>query len=107
VEQSDIMGKSFFVIVPYDPAVILGKGGLLSGLPFFGGKKDTSAQDKKTLNEQIEQLNQRADHVGSGLSGIGLRAVVLNDEELVELFYNLYNPAPTEKRGMGITKSSK
>lgn len=104
VEQSDIMGKSFFVVIPYDPVIISGKGGLMSGLPFFGKKKDTSAEDRKTLNEQIEQLNQRADHVGVGLSGIGLRAVALNDAELIELFYNLYNPAATEKKGMGIAK---
>lgn len=104
VEQSDIMGKSFFVVVPYDPVNISGKGGLMSGLPFFGSKKDTSAEDLKTLNEQIEQLNQRADHVGVGLSGIGLRAVALNDAELIELFYNLYNPSATEKKGLGIAK---
>lgn len=104
VEQGDIMGKSFFIVVPYDPAVISGKGGLMSGLSFFGKKKDTSVEDKKTLDEQIEQLNQRADHIGVGLSGIGLRAVALNDEELIELFYNLYNPAATEKKGMGIAK---
>lgn len=104
VEQSDIMGKSFFVVVPYDPTIISGKGGLLSGLPFFGKKKDTSAEDNKTLDEQIEQLNQRADHIAVGLSGIGLRAVALNDEELIELFYNLYNPAATEKKGMVIAK---
>jgi hypothetical protein len=76
----------------------------MSGLPFFGSKKDTTAEDQKTLNEQIEQLNQRADHVEVGLSGIGLRAVALNDSELIELFYNLYNPAATEKKGMGIAK---
>jgi type IV secretory pathway VirB4 component len=107
VEQSDIMGKSFFVIIPYDPVIISSKGGIMSGLPFFGGKKDTSVEDRKTLNEKIEQLNQRADHVESGLSGIGLRAVALNDSELVELFYNLYNPAATEKKGMGIVGEKK
>lgn len=107
VEQSDIMGKSFFVVIPYDPVNIPSAGGLLGSIPFFGGKKKTAAetaQEGKTLNEQIEQLNQRADHVATGLSGVGLRAVALNDSELIELFYNLYNPAPTEKKGIGIAK---
>ena len=104
VEQSDIMGKSFFVVVSYDTAGLPTSGGIMSGIPFFGKKKDTRTEDEKTLNEQIEQLNQRADHVATGLSGIGLRAVTLNDAELIELFYNLYNPAATEKKGIGIAK---
>lgn len=104
VEQSDIMGKSFFVVVPYDTVSIPTAGGVLSTLPFFGKKQGAAQQETKVTNEQIEQLNQRADHVATGLSGIGLRAVALNDAELVELFYNLYNPAPTEKKGLGITK---
>lgn len=107
VEQSDIMGKSFFVVVSYDTVAIPSAGGLLSSIPFLGGKKKTAAEtaaEGRELSEQIEQLNQRADHVATGLSGIGLRAVALNDAELVELFYNLYNPAPTEKKGIGIAK---
>lgn len=107
VEQSDIMGKSFFVVVPYDRAMITTPEGLLKSIPFFGKKKATAeetAQEGVSLEEAIGQLDQRADHVVAGLAGIGLRAVALNDEELIELFYNLYNPAPTEKKGMGIAK---
>ncbi|EKD24268.1 MAG: hypothetical protein ACD_81C00066G0003 [uncultured bacterium] len=106
VEQSEIMGKSFFVVVPYDRVVLPSAGGLLSGLPFFGKKTNTTptAQEDKSLDEAIEQLNQRADNIASGLASIGLRAVALNDEELIELFYNLYNPAETEKKGIGIAK---
>ena len=104
VEQSDIMGKSFFVVVPYDTVALPTAGGVLSAIPFFGKKQGATQQETKVTSEQIEQLNQRADQVTMGLSGIGLRAVALNDAELVELFYNLYNPAPTEKKGLGITK---
>ena len=54
-------------------------------------------QDKNEGWEQTTQLNQRTDTVINGLNQIGLRAVALNDEELIELFYNLYNPATVEK----------
>ena len=100
------MGKSFFVVVPYDRAMIVTTGGLLKNIPFFGKKPGAAeaAGEQVSLDEAIGQLEQRADHVVAGLAGIGLRAVTLNDEELVELFYNLYNPAPTEKKGLGIAK---
>ena len=39
-----------------------------------------------------EQLWQRVEHVSSGLSEIGLRVEALNSEQILELFYNLYNP---------------
>jgi len=32
------------------------------------------------------------------LNQIGLKAAILNDEELIELFYNLYNPQLTERK---------
>ena len=106
VEQSDIMGKSFFVVVPYDRAIIATTGGILKSIPFLGKKEGAAetAQERVSLDEAIGQLDQRADHVVAGLAGIGLRAVTLNDEELIELFYNLYNPAATEKKGLGIAK---
>lgn len=106
VEQSDIMGKSFFVVVPYDRVVLPSAGGILGSIPFFGKKKGTAetAQEGKSLDEAVAQVNQRADQVSAGLAGIGLRAVALNNEELIELFYNLYNPAETEKKGIGIAK---
>ena len=109
VEQSDIMGKSFFVVVPYDRAMIVSTGGLLKNIPFFGKKPGAAeaAEEQVSLDEAIAQLDQRADHVVAGLAGIGLRAVALNDEELIELFYNLYNPAATEKKGLGIAKGNK
>lgn len=105
VEQSDIMGKSFFVVVPYDPAPLVSSGGIFGSIPFLGKKNGSKTEDERALNEQIEQLNQRVDHVMTGLSGVGLRAIILNDAELIELFYNLYNPAPTEKKGIGIAKN--
>lgn len=106
VEQGDIMGKSFFVVVPYDRVMTMTTGGLLKNIPFFKKKqgKAEAEQESMSLDEAIGQLDQRTDHVITGLASIGLRAVALNDEELIELFYNLYNPAPTEKKGLGIAK---
>jgi hypothetical protein len=40
----------------------------------------------------------------AGLARIGLRAVPLNDEELIELFYNFYNPEAVEKKTIALAK---
>ncbi|MBI5401749.1 hypothetical protein HZB05_02920 [Candidatus Wolfebacteria bacterium] len=104
VKANVITEKTFFVVVPYDPVEIPAGGTkILESVPFFGKKKNQQ-EEVKSLEEKIVQLDQRTDQVINGLSGVGLRIVALNNEELIELFYNLYNPQAVEKKELGIAK---
>lgn len=103
VELNAVMAKTFFVIVPYDPITIPGGGKKLLSFFNIGAKNKTSFLEE-TLEQKITQLNQRSEQAITGLSQIGLRAVALNDEELVELFYNLYNPGTVEKKEIKISE---
>ncbi len=107
VSQNAIMDKTFFVVVPYDAFTMPttgagGLGGAISGL--FGKKAGPSEANQQAqaekLKESLEQLNLRVEEITSGLTQIGLRVVPLDKKELVELFYNLYNPAVTEKANL-------
>lgn len=98
VKQNEIMTKNFFVVVPYEAGGLKDmKQSILSSLPFFG-KKKSAAEKQETAEEKAGQLQQRVDQVVSGLERMGLRAVVLADDELTELYYNLYNPETVEKK---------
>ena len=98
VKDNQIMTKKFFVVIPYDSGGAQEvRRSIADFLPFFGKKKN-KADEAQSFEEQVIQLQQRVDSVISGLSQIGLRAVVLNDAELVELYYNLYNPETVEKK---------
>jgi type IV secretory pathway VirB4 component len=98
VKNNEIMTKTFFVVVPYDSGGLKAvRRSITDFLPFVGKKKNT-ADEQESFEEQVTQLRQRVDQVISGLSSIGLRAVVLNDGELTELYYNLYNPETIEKK---------
>ena len=105
VEQNAIISKTFFVIVPYDSLALPSRTkGILS---LFKRTKTTpkeAEEETKKTQQNQEQLNHRVDQVAHGLEQIGLRTTPLNDEELIELFYNLYNPQLIEKRGMEIAK---
>ena len=97
VQNNEIMTKNFFVVVPYETNIIAeSQSKIFGGL--FGSKKPSKDQAQASRQEQIVQLSQRADQVISGLAGAGLRAVALNANELIELFYNLYNPQAIEKK---------
>ena len=95
-EQYKIMTKSFFVVIPYSPTIISNK----SANPFKNifGKKNLNLQEKtKDFQENRMQLEQRIGIVQQGLARCGLRSVLLGTEELVELFYKLFNPGDMEK----------
>jgi type IV secretory pathway VirB4 component len=115
VQKNAIMEKVFLVVVSYYAATA-GVPGLKSAqgiFSSFGKKKPTTAkgaekkpseEDEKEFHEQLEQLKQRTTQVTNGLLGIGLEATVLNNEQLIELFYNFYNPEAVERKDVAIPK---
>ncbi len=104
VEKNAIMEKIFLVVVSFYPASMLPGTKSVSGiLSMFGKKKAPAAETAqrteaadKLFSENLAQLGQRTSQVKNGLLNIGLEATVLNDEQLIELFYNFYNPQTVE-----------
>lgn len=96
-ESTNIMTKSFFIVVSYDPALINLKGGVAKS--FF--KKKTAAEElqakQASFEENRTQLEQRVSVVEQGLSRCGIRVIRLGTEEVIELFYKIFNPGDTEK----------
>ena len=110
VSENAIMEKTFFTVVPFDPVQIPQAGlkiteKILSFLPGRPSITPTGAEAEKARRHHMEQLTQRVNQVVSGLGQIGLQAVLLNDEQLIELFYNLYNPKEIEKGELQIAKN--
>lgn len=94
-ENSNIMTKTFFVVVPYSPAV-LNKSSVSD---VFSKKTEAQSAEKKleAFEEHRTQLEQRVGVVTQGLARCGIRSVELGTEEIVELFYKIFNPGDTEK----------
>lgn len=95
-ETTNIMTKSFFIVVPYDPALINIKSRPTS---FFKKSSASEEQQQKeaSFEENRTQLEQRVSVVEQGLSRCGIRVVKLGTEEVIELFYKIFNPGETEK----------
>lgn len=105
VSQNAIMQKSFFVSVPFDSIQLQSTGtDIFSSFKNLLGKKSSGVM-AAAEGEVLEQLNQRTDRVISGLNQVGLRAIPLNTEEIMELFYNLYNPATIEQKNINFGES--
>lgn len=91
-EATSIMTKNFFVVVPYDSVGTSVK----SSFPIFGSKQSQS-QKQEDFEERRAQLEQRIGVVEQGLTRCGIRIGRLGTDEVVELFYKIFNPGDTEK----------
>ena len=96
-ETTNIMSKNFFVVVPYAPSVLTSqkKG-------FFRMFSKSSAGSKAAdaladFESHKAQLEQRAYVVQQGLIRSGVRTAQLGTQEIVELFYRMFNPGDQEK----------
>ncbi len=102
-KRTNIMTKHFFIVIPYTPSIISNKsGGKLGGLKGLKGlipqkKSATSVGEGDDFEEHRAQLQQRVSVVEQGLVQCGLRMSELGTDEVVELFYKIFNPGDAEK----------
>lgn len=95
LEQVNIMDKSFFVIIPYYPN-ILETNNIISKIRHKKNKVDIS----KTFEADKIALMDRVDVVVGGLKSVGLNSASLDTQNLIQLFYQLYNPDTSRSQKM-------
>ena len=88
IEGSDIMTKTFYIIVPYSQS---GTAKVSDSLSFFSKKNESKNVEDVSFEETSTQLGQRMSLVASGLASSGLRCVALGTEEIIELLYRSFN----------------
>ena len=93
-DLSNIMSKDFYIVVPFYVFETPTKSGVIKS--FKSIFKPSTVVKELTL-EQLEtyksQLLQRTELIFDGLIGMGLKAKTLERDELMNLFYGLYNPS--------------
>ena len=95
VAMTSIMTKLFFVVVPFFP-IESKKEGFLDRVYASVNKKKEIYQKRELFESFRGQLFQRVGQVAEGLSGIRIKSSILETQELIELFYNCYNPSEFE-----------
>ncbi len=97
-QQTNIMDKKFYIVVPYFPQVDVQKA-LSSSKNFITGIASlfSTAEQHIVINEDdLEkaktELRNRVQSVMSGLLQSNIQGLPLDTQELIELFYDTYNP---------------
>lgn len=90
VKENKVLEKKFYLVIPFSALELGVKGALGSG-----GKKKLPFSKSYIVSRAKTALFPKRDHLLRQLGRIGLRGRQLTTQELVELFYNLYNPTIT------------
>lgn len=91
--EVNIMDRTFYVVVPHSKVVsdATTKKSFIDKL--LGGKKTKETVfTTEEFQELRAQLVEKTQIVSGRLESMGVRSQSLNTQELIELFYNVYNP---------------
>jgi len=97
VDQTSIMTKTFFVVVPFSPSVQFIPSSNPLDQMINKGQPSKNKKGGDHFEENRTQIEQRIGTVSQGLSRCGIRTIQLGTEEIVELFYKIFNPGDMEK----------
>ncbi len=96
--QTNIMDKKFYVIIPYFPTVDIQKAltaskNLFTGVAaLFNNKQQHVTVNETDLEKAKAELRNRVQSVLGGLLQCGIQGLPLDTQELIELYYDVYNP---------------
>lgn len=97
-QQTNIMDKRFYVVVPYFPQLEVQKA-LTQSKNFFSGvgglfskKEQHVVINEADLEKAKTELRNRVQATLSGLMQCGVQGLPLDTHELIELYYDTYNP---------------
>jgi hypothetical protein len=97
-QQTNIMDKNFFIVVPYFPVANAQKTldqskNFFSGfIGLFNTKETHVVVNEADLETAKSELRNRVQSILQGLIQCGVQAVPLDTQELIELYYDMYNP---------------
>jgi len=104
-EETNIMDKQFYIIIPFYPAGDLGSAvnsskNLLAGL--FGTPKQSIVHiDEAAYQKAKDEMQNRVSTVMNGLIQMGVQSARLDTKQMSELFYNVYNPDTAVREPLG------
>lgn len=97
-QQTNIMDKMFYIVIPFFPRIDVQKAltqskNFISGLTaLFSNSDQHVVINEDDLEKAKTELRNRVQAVLSGLMQCNIQGLPLDTQELIELFYDTYNP---------------
>lgn len=97
ISLGDIMTKRFYVVVTYDHKSDKRRSFFKRFTSIFSAAYSVKLS-RTDFNRYAEALDRRTGYIQSGLSSMGVKAVRLDTQSLIELYYTTYNPEIREQQ---------
>lgn len=97
-QQTNIMDKKFYVVIPYNPmptaqqAITQSKNFFTGLTGMFNKKEQHVVINEGDLQKAKDELRNRVQASLGGLQQCGVQGLPLDTQELIELYYDAYNP---------------
>ena len=91
-----IMTKSFFIVVPYTHTFLKSDSGILDRIFSRKNKEQEKVAKQVAFEEKRSQLEERVAVIQQGLGRCGINSAQLGTEEVVGVFYKVFNPGEVE-----------
>ena len=105
INMANIMKKRFYVTIGWENLELKNVGFFDKLLNRGGNATSLLKISKAQFDAHTAELREKASTVASGLGGIGLHCQQLTTQELIELFYNFYNPGVADKQRLSDVES--
>ncbi len=94
IKTNEVLDKKFYVVVPSGSTINLEQSGAFDWVTKLLGlqNKRSEVNVDKALNDAKIQLSPKVDHVIKEFGRIGVKSRQLSTQELVELYFDIYNP---------------
>ncbi len=94
-QQTNIMDKKFYVVIPFEPKidaqkVVQASRGFFQTI--FGKKEEKVVINEADLERAKTELKNRIQATMNGLLQCQVKSLPLDTQELIELYYDAYNP---------------
>jgi hypothetical protein len=93
IVQNDVLDKKFYIVIPYTPTTTLPTLSINQQQKEKERLEELEKQKFKMIEQAKIFLMPKRDHMLKQLSRMGLMGHQLNNNNILELMYNIYNPS--------------
>lgn len=101
IKIANIMDKKFYIVVPFIPPPRFETPKMSKISETIRKPTQSSASQIQMTFEEFKkykiELDQRTQVIQSGLGSVGIRTAQLNTQQVIELYYEIYNPEEANK----------
>lgn len=95
IVENDVLDKKFYIVIPYNPTASFSSTGMI--VPQKMSAEEMIMESERIIEKAKIFLYPKRDHILKQIARMGLVGHQLTNAELLELFYNIYNPSKNGK----------